>query len=286
MKGRIRCPHCGKDFTANARDDSTRVTTTCPNCGHKIAVTFDRRTGQECKDQSLETSEECDWEERGEPRKTILTSIQPRTDKPMIASMLLLIIIIIGFTSAVYPEAYLQTPLDLLSASGTYAQITVIIKDQNGTPLENISVWVNPSSKSMTNGSGYATLENISLGKQRIYVSPTITGPAVSKDIYILPGDVNTDITISNDTGTITSVDSPQNLIWSSFVVIILSIVSIFGFIASWKRQHFDVALVCSIVSIFTIGFYFIGSVLGFIAVILILRSKEEFNDGKKGKSF
>lgn len=286
MKGRIRCPQCGKDFTANARDDSTRVTTTCPNCGNKITVMTNESSKQKCKDHALETSEECNWEERGEPRKTILSSIQPRTDKPMIASMLLLIVIIIGFTSAVFPEAYLQTPLNLLSASGTHAQITVIIKDQEGVPIENVSVWVHSSSKIMTNGSGYATLDNLSLGKQRIYVSPTITGPSDYKEIYILPGDVNANITISNDLGTITSIEHPQSLIWSSLVVIILSIVSIFGFIASWKRQHFDVALVCSLISIFTIGFFFIGTVLGFVAFVLILRSKDEFNDGKKGKSF
>jgi DNA-directed RNA polymerase subunit RPC12/RpoP len=285
MKGRIRCPHCSKYFTANARDDSTKVTTTCPNCGYKITVLI-KKTNQDCKDQSLEPSEECDWEERGEPRKTILTSIQPRTDKPMIAAILLLIIIIIGFTSAVFPEAYLQTPLDVLSVSGTQAQITVIIKDQNGIPLENVSVWVNPNAKSMTNGSGYATLENSSLGKQRIHVTSTINGSFEAEDIFILPGHMTTNITFSIDSGAIISIDHPSNLLWSSLVVIILSIVSIFGFIASWKRQHFDVALVCTIISIFTIGFYFIGSVLGFIALVLLLKSKEEFNDGKKGKSF
>lgn len=285
MKGRIRCPHCSKYFTANARDDSTKVTTTCPNCGYKITVLI-KKTNQDCKDQSLEPSEECDWEERGEPRKTILTSIQPRTDKPMIAAILLLIIIIIGFTSAVFPEAYLQTPLDVLSVSGTQAQITVIIRDQNGIPLENVSVWVNPNAKSTTNGSGYATLENSSLGKQQIHVTSTINGSFEAEDIFILPGYMTTNITFSIDSGAIISIDHPSNLLWSSLVVIILSIVSIFGFIASWKRQHFDVALVCTIISIFTIGFYFIGSVLGFIALVLLLKSKEEFNDGKKGKSF
>jgi len=53
-----------------------------------------------------------------------------------------------------------------------------------------------------------------------------------------------------------------------------------------WKRNYFDIALIGCLVGVFTVGFFFIGSILSIIAFYLIYQSRDEFVDEKKGKSF
>ena len=286
MKGRITCPRCAKEFTANAKDGSSQVTVTCPNCGHKITVKTKIKDKSAGDDSSVDVFEEVSWEEHGEPRKTVLSSMKPRTDRPMLASLILILVVIIGFSSALFPEAYLQTPLDVLSATGATGTVTLTIQNQSGIPLENVYVQVGPLQKNMTNSSGSTTLTDIPLGKQSVSVSFTANGSSESKEFFVLPIHSVADITVKNNVGTLQIIDQSTSLVWCSSIVILLSIVCIFGVIASWKRQHFDAAIVCTTVGIFTIGFYFMGSILSILALVLLLKSKEEFDDGKKGKSF
>jgi DNA-directed RNA polymerase subunit RPC12/RpoP len=286
MKGRIQCPHCGKDFIAIEKDGHIKEIQKCPNCGKKISLKRKNKNDENCEKTSSDNYEECNWEEHGEPRKTILSSFKPRTDKPMLASLLLLTVVIIGISSAIFPEAYLQTPLDVLSATGSTGAITLFVQDQDGTNMDNILVWVDPLFKNSTNTSGFVTLENLSLGKQHLFISINGTVTSEAKEIFILPFHTETTITVMQDSTSLKIQEQLTDLVWCSSIVIILSIATIFGFIASWKRQHFDAAVIGSIVGIFTIGFYFIGSILSIIAIILLLLSKEEFDDGKKGKSF
>ena len=69
-------------------------------------------------------------------------------------------------------------------------------------------------------------------------------------------------------------------------IILIFSIFALIGAIACIQRKHFDVAVVGCFLSIFSFGFFMIGSVLAIIALIFIYKSKEEFDDGKKGKFF
>ena len=66
----------------------------------------------------------------------------------------------------------------------------------------------------------------------------------------------------------------------------IFSIFALMGAITCFKRQHLDVASVGSLIGIFSFGFFFIGSILSIIAFVLIMKSREEFENGKKGKIF
>ena len=93
MKGRTKCPKCNHDFILDIPNDKEKYSTTCPSCNYK----FNIKKPIECED----TEEECIWEEHGEPRKTILSSMKPRTDKPMITSFILIIVFIINLISAI-----------------------------------------------------------------------------------------------------------------------------------------------------------------------------------------
>jgi hypothetical protein len=73
-------------------DDSDTHTIKCPQCNHLFVI---KRTSQG------EPDDECGWEEYGEPRKTILSSMKKKTNKPIIASFLLLATGILGIFTAI-----------------------------------------------------------------------------------------------------------------------------------------------------------------------------------------
>lgn len=248
-------------------------TVTCPFCSYE----------KECH---ILDFDECAWEERSEGRKTILNSMKPRTYKPIIASLLLITVVIIGFSSAIFPEVYLQTPLDILFAAGFTGTITITIQNQSGIPLENMYIWVDSLSKNMTNAKGTITIDKVPLGKQQIHVSSTLNSSGELIPFFFLPIQSLYTITVINHSDNLRIIDKSTNLVWCSGIVLLLSFVCMFGFIAAWKRQYFDVAIVGSIIGIGIIGFYFIGTILSVIVLVLLLKSKEEFEDGKKGKNF
>jgi hypothetical protein len=71
-----------------------------------------------------------------------------------------------------------------------------------------------------------------------------------------------------------------------TLILAIFSVFALLGTITSWRRQHLDIAIAGSVIAIFSFGFFFVGSILSIIAFALIMKSREEFEDGKKGKIF
>jgi hypothetical protein len=171
--------------------------TICPKCNNKFII----KKLDECKDQI----DECIWEEHGEPRKTILSSLKPKTDKPIIAAVILTLVFIIGLSSTIilnlYPEIFYKSIFGLFE----YFEINTLFNNFN----------------------------------------------------LIL-----------------------------SIILLIFSIFTLIGSIASIKRLNLYIILFTTFIGIFTIGFFFIGSILSIIAIILIISSKEEFINEKKGKKF
>ena len=88
MKGRTICPKCKKEFVMEVPDYSEKHMVTCPHCTHSFVIKRVCEQNQE--------KDECGWEEHGEPRKTILSSLKKKTNRPMIASFLLLTIGVLG----------------------------------------------------------------------------------------------------------------------------------------------------------------------------------------------
>ena len=166
IKGRIQCPHCKKEFSTNERNGHIKEIQKCPNCNQEFIVKQKTKNDISCEKTSTGNSEECNWEEHGEPRKTILSSLKPRTDKSMLASILLIMVVIIGLFSLIFPTAFLQTPLDVISTTGVTGEITFHIQDQNSNNLEDMYIWISPSFINSTNITGSATLTNIKLEKK------------------------------------------------------------------------------------------------------------------------
>ena len=128
MKVKTTCPKCKHEFIMDVPDNSEKHDIECPKCSHSFII---KRT---CKDES---DDECWWEEHGEPRKTILSSIKQKTNKPIIASFLLLATGILGiFTAVIYnsdgvqliPELdFITSNLPLLSVNNFALSISLII---------------------------------------------------------------------------------------------------------------------------------------------------------------
>ncbi len=66
-------------------------------------------------------------------------------------------------------------------------------------------------------------------------------------------------------------------LIVCGVIGVILSILTLLGGISALQKKSWKFALAASIIGLFTIGFYFISSILSLIALILIAISKQEF---------
>jgi hypothetical protein len=243
------------------------------------------KTVPHCDPEISSDPEECYWEEHGEPRKTILSSIKPRTDKPMIASILLTIVILIGIGSAIMPALFIQTPLTVLSTAGVSDTIDFTVVTQQGTPLSDITILYESSISNVTDSSGNAQLEDMPLGLRTLTVTRNTSEQYI--DIFVFPfTSPSYELVIDQSPYTATVTDPQTDLTWCSIILVILSIVTMLGAFSSLRRRHSDIAIVCSAIGIFTIGFFFIGTILSIISLILIIKSKEEFDDGKKGKSF
>jgi hypothetical protein len=196
MKGRTKCPKCNHEFVLDIPKDKEIYKTICPKCSFKFTI----KKSIKCKD----LDDECLWEEHGEPRKTILSSIKPRTDKPMIASIILTLVFIIGL----------------------FSSISLLIEQYN-----------------------------------MIFLNSTIS----------LFSNLIIDIEY-------------YNII--SLTIFILSIIAFFGTYYSYKRIRLNIAIFCAFISIFSIGFFFIGSLLSIITLFILYYSREEFSNEKKGKIF
>ena len=109
MKGKAKCPNCDHSFIVELPEDKKKHLVSCPECNHKFNIKI------KSKDSF---KEEYAWEEHGEPRKTILSSIKPQSKKPIIAAILLVCVFSIGITTSAFPEVFIETTLDVASATG------------------------------------------------------------------------------------------------------------------------------------------------------------------------
>ena len=290
MKGRITCPKCGQHIIAEINKDVSAFTLDCPNCNHHFkAKTSQVDLSDIHSDTPIDVESDCYWEEHGEPRKTILSSIKPRTDKPMIASLLLFSVIIIAVLSAFFPTLFLQAPITAASLAGANGDLVLIIDNTSVVDSDQIMLSIDQENITFASTNNSFTASSLQLGEHKLtikLVSDNVSTKTVTKEVYILPFDLSTYTIKITDGDPLTLEDSTAQLGWITSILIILSGVTLIAAIMCGKRKYSDVALIGSIVGMATIGIYFIGLILSIIAFWLILKSRDEFDDGKKGKSF
>ena len=276
MKGRTTCPRCKHGFVMDAPDNSPKCEVMCPNCKNKFTIqpaSTDSKSGDDCY-----------WEEHGEPRKTILSSIKPRTDKPTIAAVLLIAVFALGITSAVFTDAFIEAPLDTLSTIGMTGTVELVIIDQSNNSIGNVSVTIDDVSNT-ANANLVYSFKNISPGLKTVELS--LDGyKTQTREILVVPFIVSSHKITMNEEDEIDKEYIPFESIGLSIILVIFSVFALLAALMAFERRHLDVAIVGSIISIFSFGFFMIGSIISIIALIIILKYRDEFENGKKGKIF
>jgi hypothetical protein len=252
-------------------DNEKKQEAVCPSCNNKFTV--------QTTDSPAE-SEEGSWEEHGEPRKTILSSAKTKTNKPKIAAVILICVFVVGLSTAVFSEIFIESSTYVLSSLGMKGTVEIHLADESNKSIENITVKIEDVKKT-GNGSYVANNVEVGIKKLKIYAPGYVN---LTQEILVTPFFRSYhDIKMEKGTGSETNL---FDTVAFSMVFVIFSVFALFAAIASFKRVHFDAAAICSIISILSIGFFMIGSLLAVIAFIIIYKSKEEFDNGKKGKTF
>ncbi len=274
MKGKATCPKCAHNFVVDLPKDKEKHLISCPKCDHKFNIKVKHR-----KDEIGE----CVWEEHGEPRKTVLSSIKPKTNKPMIAAILLVCVFSIGVATSAFSETFIETTLDVASAAGGTGTVEFEIVDWNNETINNATVLISGESINQNDNAIYKK-ENIELGIQEVEIKKNGYSNSTT-EVLVIPF-IPTETTFKIENGTKNIEKTEFNSFGCSIILGIFSVFALFSVLTCVKREHFDVAVAGSILAIFSFGFFFIGSILSIISFIIIYKSRDEFKNGDKGKIF
>jgi len=113
VKGKIICPKCKNEFILELTEGKKVHDTICPKCKNKFSAEV------KCDPKEL------DWEEYGEPRKTVLSCIKPRSNKPLIATILLVCVFVIGVSTAIFSDFFIKTTPYAISAMDLKGDINI-----------------------------------------------------------------------------------------------------------------------------------------------------------------
>lgn len=275
MKGRTTCPKCKKELVLDVPDTTEEHEFVCPECGSKFAI--------KAKNSDPESDDDFSWEEHGEPRKTILSSIKTKTNKPMMAAILLSCVFVLGITSAAFSGTFIESSMNVASGVGITGSIEIIVNNETNVSLAYINITIDGVSGT-TNESGLFFVENVGVGIKTL----TLSGEGYktqTRKILVTP------LFKSENTIMMTAGDGEETKTYfdtmgCTFILAIFSIFALVGTVACLERKYFDVAIAGSLFGIFSFGFFFLGSIFSIIAFAIVMRSKEEFENGKKGKIF
>jgi hypothetical protein len=275
MKGRTTCPKCKHEFVLDVPDRDKKHEIVCPKCENKFNI--------QSKYSDSESNEANSWEEHGEPRKTILSSIKTKTNRPMIAAILLVCVFALGTTTAIFSEAFIESTMDLASGVGLTGSVEIMVLDESNNSIKDVSVKIDGLT-GKTDKNGLYSTDNVQLGILTLEVSASnfITQ---THEILVTPFS-DSDSTINLENGSGSSDKIYFDTTGCTLILGIFSVFALIGLITCLKRQHFDVAIAGSLIGILSFGFFFVGSILSIIAFVFIVKSKEEFEYGKKGKIF
>ncbi len=256
--------------------------------GRAKAPRFDKKISIKKIVHEATPPHEISWEEHGESRKTILPIYKPKTTKPKIAAYLLILVFILGMLTAALSDPILDSSMKALADVGVTGAVKLSVIDisNNNESLENVTVTIGSLSK-ITDRNGSCLFEKVPISIANMKI--TLTGYRTqTHEILVMPLiTLHHNITMEKVIGDDKSEDnSPFYMIGCSVIIGIFSLFALLGGIVILKKQHFDVAIACSILGIFSFGFFFVGPILSIIALLIILRSVEEFEHGKKGKTF
>ena len=285
MRGKTTCPKCKTSFVLEIPDTTKDVhEATCPKCGHKFKL------------KMVKKDEDHSWEEIGEPRKAILSSIKEKTNKPMIAGILLVIVFISAIITSssvlitIEPMKTNEKFLNNIFASIGEVTITGTVLDNiTKQPIKNVTISVVDTNISTFSKNGSFELKNVPLGYRTLNISAEdyktlhvkifllknlFSKEKIKQDFYL---DKGSGVEEKEETGLLNLLIKSWYI--CSILIIIFGLLALVGAIACFMRKYIIIALIGSIFGIFTFGIIFIGPLCSIIALIIILLSREEFKN-------
>lgn len=258
--------------------DNKKHEAVCPKCNTKFTI--------KPTSSPLDSDEECYWEEHGEPRKTILSSKKIKTNKPTIAAILLVCVFALGITTAFFSETFIETSLDMTSAVGMTGSVEVYVKNETNVSLPSVYVKLEYNDEvDVTDEKGFSSFQNVEPGIQTIEI--IFSGyKTIKKEILVTPFFTSSNDINMNEGDTGEKENIPFDSTGCSIIILIFSVFALIGTISCINRKNLDVAIAGSLLGLFSIGFFMIGAILSIAAFAVIMMSRDEFRDEKKGKFF
>ena len=275
VKGRTFCPSCNKEIVLDIPDKEKKIEVVCPNCKNRFLTKI------KCDD--IKSKDECLWIEHGEPRKTILSSRKTKTNRPKIAGILLICVLIIGIVIIIFSETFIISYLNIASSAGITGSVKLKVIDISNNSIDNATIEINGITE-YTKNDGTFNINNIKLGIQPIEISKKGYKNQTYKKLVTPFFNFESVIKLRDGEGLENKIE--YNSLACSLVLIIFLVFTFLAAISCLKRKHLDIALFGCFISIFTFGFFFISSIISLIAFLLIYKSMEEFENGKTWKIF
>lgn len=274
-KGRTICPSCNKEIILDIPDKVKKFDVVCPNCNNKFFI--------QPKFDDSKSKKECLWIEHGEPRKTVLSCRRVKTKRPKFAGIILICVLIIGLTTVIFSEQFIVSSLNIASSAGFKGSVRLKVIDLSNNSIENVNIKIDGLT-GYTDKDGVFSADNVNLGIQTIEISADGYKNQSFQKLVTPIFNFETIIKLKQGVGFEEKVE--YNSLACSMILIVFLVFTFFAAIACLKRKYLDIAIFGSFISIFTFGFFFIGSILSIIAFILVYKSMEEFENGEKGKVF
>jgi hypothetical protein len=227
------------------------------------------------------------------------------SNKPHVVGTILAAVAILGFIGASFGLAGFSIMADLIEDStpdDELATITGKVTYLNGTGIEGVQVTVvGEALGTVTDAEGYYIIYEVPTGNQRIQATmdgfTTITRKVTVNQDVTFDGafdpieDIYTDVhfTMSPGDGSVEvgRFQTDDIEIFKKFVVVcatiglIASALTAMGAYFAFKRANPSLVVIGAVAGIFTFGF-FVGSILAFVALFILLLSLDEFRPVKE----
>jgi hypothetical protein len=229
---------------------------------------------------------------------------KPKSTKTTVAGVLLIITAILGLIAGVAAVGLGGMGFEMFYEDSE-GDVFGTVKFQNGTGIENVTVSiVGEDLSTQTDSDGYYAIYNVPAGNHKIKVekegyNTIIYETFVSSSDFNMedPGESDDSHDVEKRDNEIDFVltagdeelergsNTPWGLIEGFLVVcgaliVIFSIFAIIGAIHAFKRKSWKIAILGSILGLFTI----VGSLFAFIALLIIALSRDEFNGGSRNQ--
>lgn len=218
-------------------------------------------------------------------------TLQPEpynSSKPVIAGLLLIIVAILGIITclmAIFLSSIVIGGTPFQSETGS-VEGKVTFSD-TFEPATGVNVTIQPMNETIkTDLNGEFKFRSVKTGTYTIAVNESGYKNITQKISFFDPnGETYLEYELEKGSGEIEKEPYESSLAWASnifktcgIIIFVFSVIAIFGAVNAIKRTNYWLSIIGATLGIFTFGI-FIGSIMSFVALLLLLLSKKSFDN-------